>query len=386
MHSRSIEFAKKFGVAVHVRSSFSDTTGSLIVASPESDAPVAGCAVAKSDVRLTVVGVPDKPGNAMRLFAKIAEAKIATDMIVRNIGIDGRADISFTVPETDLPATLDVLNAVSEEIGAEGVDYEENVAKVSAVGSGMEKQGGVAQRMFQAIADKGINISMIATSKIKVSALVSLADAPETLRTVHAAFELDKELAKPNRQDGAASDMKKLCTATLCAEELDVSRLSGMEDILIEGIDLDRSQARITVRSIPDTPGVAATMFQKIADAGILVDMIVQSCGRDGKAAISFTVHRNMLQKTLEITQALAAEWKSPAPLHNPTIAILSVRGTGLRSHTGLAFRMFKTLADGGINVNMVSTSERNTAITVGDADGEKGLELLRQEFAQNMI
>ncbi|MDR1268186.1 MAG: aspartate kinase, partial [Planctomycetaceae bacterium] len=102
MHSRSIEFAKKFGVTVHVRSSFTDTPGSLIVATPESNAPVAGAAIAKNEARLTLVGVPDKPGNAMRLFACIAEAKIATDMIVQNIGQEERTDISFTVPGNDL--------------------------------------------------------------------------------------------------------------------------------------------------------------------------------------------------------------------------------------------------------------------------------------------
>ncbi len=381
MHSRSIEFAKKFGVAVHVRSSFSDTEGSLIVADPESDAAVAGCALARSEARLTVLDVPDKPGNAMRLFSRIAEAKIATDMIVQNIGVDGRTDMSFSVPVADLAATLDVLKAASKEIGAAGVDYEENVAKISAVGLGMEKRGGVAQTMFQAMAEKGINISMITTSEIKISALVSLADAQETLRTVHAAFELEKAPENPNPLAASHPVTKKLTAA-----ELDVSHLSGMEEILIEGIDLDQSQARITVNDVPDTPGMAALMFQKIAAAGVVVDMILQSCGRDGKTAISFTVSRAMLEKALEVTKMLARQWNSPEPAFNPTVAILAVRGTGLRSHTGLAFRMFKTLADGGINVNIVSTSERNFEITVDESNGQKGLELLRNEFAYSMI
>ncbi|MDR2116673.1 MAG: aspartate kinase [Planctomycetaceae bacterium] len=384
MHSRSIEFAKKFGVTVHVRSSFSDTSGSLIVATPESNTAVAGAAIAKNEARLTLVGVPDKPGNAMRLFARIAEAKIATDMIVQNIGQEGRTDISFTVPGNDLTATLDVLKTVSEEIGAEHVDYQENVAKISVVGLGMEKQGGVAEKMFRAISRKMINISMITTSEIKISTLVSWEDALETLREVHSVFQLEKTPSQLNSQ--LNSSELPLKPAKLLKSDLDVERLSGMEDILIEDIHLDQTQARITMPDVPDKPGIAAEMFERIAEAGIVVDMIVQSCGRNGKAIITYTIPRTMLDTAIEVTKKLADEWKSDKPLYNPTVAILSVRGTGLRSHTGLAYRMFKTLADGGINVNVISTSERNISITVDNAQGEQGLQLLKKEFANEMI
>jgi aspartate kinase len=391
MHSRSIEFAKKFGVAVHVRSSFSDTEGSLIIESPESDAPVAGAAIAKNEARVTLAGVPDKPGNAMRLFAKIAEAKIATDMIVQNIGQDGRTDISFTVPGTDLTATLDVLQAAAEDTGAEKVEWQENAAKVSVVGLGMETQGGVAEKMFRAISKKNINIGMITTSEIKISALVSKNDALETLRAVHQAFELEKAhpAAGGRRQQVRETVLRREhLQSAVCdlPSAVAVSRLSGMEDILIENIHLDQTQARITMPSVPDAPGIAAEMFEKIAAAGIVVDMIVQSCGRNGKAMITFTVPRKSLDDALSVTKKLAEAWRSEEPLSNPTVAILSVRGTGLRSHTGLAYRMFKTLADGGINVNVISTSERNIAITVDGVNGEKGLELFRKEFAGEMM
>ncbi len=380
MHSRSIEFAKKFGVPVQVRSSFTDTPGSMIVAEPESEDPVAGAAIAKNEARFTVIGIPDKPGNAMRLFAKIAEAKIPTDMIVQNIGVEGRADLSFTVPATDLLATFDIVNAVVREVGATGVSSQDDVAKVSVVGLGMETQSGVAQTMFRAIADKGINIQMITTSEIKISALVSRDDAPEALRAVHAAFELQKPPKQLHALKGSKPQTK------IEGQELDISRLTGMEDIIIESIGCDRDQSRITISEMPDKPGIAAEMFEKIAAAGIVVDMIVQSCGREGKASISFTVPRAMLQKALEVAGALAKEWGCAEPKHNAKIAILSVRGTGLRSHTGLAYRMFKTLADGGINVNIISTSERNIGISVSDDNGEKGLELLKKEFSKEMM
>ena len=385
MHSRSIEFAKKFGVAVHVRSSFSDIEGSLIVETPESDAPVTGAAIAKSEARITLVGVPDKPGVAMHIFSRIAAAKIATDMIVQNIAQDGRTDISFTVPGTDLTATLDVLQEAAEEIGAEKVEWQESVAKVSVVGLGMETQEGVAEKMFRAISQKNINIGMITTSEIKISALVSKEDALETLRAVHKAFALEKppqKIQNRHKQKDASNSKQNAPKA----KTMVVSRLSGMEDILIEEIYLDQTQARITMPNVPDIPGVAAEMFERIAAGNIVVDMIVQSCGHNGKAIITFTVPRKSLDKAVEVTRKLAKVWKSDEPLYNPKVAILSVCGTGLRSHTGLAYRMFKTLADGGINVNIISTSERNIAITVDEANSEKGLKLLQKEFAGEMM
>jgi len=382
MHSRSIEFAKKFGVAVHVRSSFSDAPGTLIIETPESDTAVSGAAIEKQEARLTLVGVPDKPGVAMHLFSEIAEANIPTDMIVQNIGQDGRTDISFTVPAADLAATVEVLEEVADEIGAEKVEYQENVAKVSVVGLEMEKQGGVAEKMFRAISQRNINIDMITTSEIKISALVPRDDGPATLRAVHGAFGLEKapQKVKSRPKKKAVSCLKNEAGA------MEVSRLSGMEDLLIEAIILNQMEAQIAMPNVPDIPGVAAEMFEQIASANIVVDMIVQSCGRNGKAIITFTIPRKSLNKALEITQKLAKKWKSDEPLCNPAIAILSVRGTGLRSHTELAYRMFKTLADSEINVNVISTSERNIAVTVDEANGEKGLQLLKKEFANEMM
>jgi aspartate kinase len=249
----------------------------------------------------------------------------------------------------------------------------------------MEKQRGIAQKMFRAISQQNININIITTSEIKISALVSRDDGLATLRAVHEAFGLKK--APPRIK----SRPKKKATASLTqnlakAGAMDISRLSGMEDILIESINLNQTEAQITMPNVPDIPGVAAELFERIAAGNIVVDMIVQSCGRNGKAIITFTIPRKSLSKALEVTQKLTKKWKSDEPLYNPAIAILSVRGTGLRSHTELAYRMFKTLADSGINVNVISTSERNIAVTVDEANGEKGLKLLEKEFANEMM
>ena len=286
MHNRSIEFAKKFNVPVHVRSSFSDSPGTMIVRDPESpDLAVCGAAMARDEARITVLGVPDRPGAALSIFSKVAAKNIAIDMIVQNEAADGRADLSFTVMRDDLPGALRAVDDAVKELGAEGCTYDENVAKISVVGLGMATQPGVAGVMFLALAEKGINIHMITTSEIKISVVVAREFAQEALRTVHEAFKL--HLPPPDDAgpaDRTPAEPSKPSDATL------VARLQRMEKLIIDGIDLDESQARITFVGLRDIPGLAAQIFDELAQAGVVVDMIVQSIGRENRANISVTV------------------------------------------------------------------------------------------------
>jgi aspartate kinase len=381
MHNRSIEFAKKFGVPVHVRSSFSDSPGTMIVAEPESpDQPVCGAAVVKDEARLTVLGVPDRPGAAIRIFQRIAARNIGIDMIVQNVGTNGLADISFTALRGELPGTLRAVDEAVKELGAEGCDYDDNVAKVSVVGLGMATQPGVAQRMFRALAEKGINIQMITTSEIKISVLVAREYALEALRTVHEAFGLANEPAQPATAAGQATGKPSAANGAL------IARLEGMEDLIIEDISLDETQARITLLKVPDTPGLAAQVFDEIAEGGIVVDMIVQSVGRSGLANLSFTVPQRELEKSLQIAAGLAAGFGCPAPMHCPRVAKLSVTGVGMKSHTDVATRMFQSLSAVGINVDMINTSEVRINVVVDGEKGPQAREVLRREFAGMMV
>jgi aspartate kinase len=381
MHNRSIEFAKKFGVPVHVRSSFSDSPGTMIVAEPESpDQPVCGAAVVKDEARLTVLGVPDRPGAAIRIFQRIAAKNIGIDMIVQNVGENGLADISFTALRGELPGTLRAVDEAVKELGAEGCDYDDNVAKVSVVGLGMATQPGVAQRMFRALAEKGINIQMITTSEIKISVLVAREFALEALRTVHEAFGLANEPARLGAVAGRAAGKTSAANGAL------IARLEGMEDLIIEDISLDETQARITLLKVPDTPGLAAQVFDEIAEGGIVVDMIVQSVGRSGLANLSFTVPQSDLEKSLQIAAGLAEGFGCPPPTHCPRVARLSVTGVGMKSHTDVATRMFQSLAAVGINVDMINTSEVRINVVVDGAKGPQAQEALRREFAGMMV
>ena len=383
MHSRSIEFAKRFSVPVHVRSSFSDTPGTMIVTDPEApDQPVCGAAMLKNEARVTVLGVPDRPGAAITVFSKIAAKNVTMDMIVQNVGADGRADISFTVLRDDLPATLKAVEDATRELGAEGFNCDDEVAKISVVGMGMATQTGVADRMFRALAEKGINILMISTSQIKISVLVTRDVAPEALRTVHEIFELESE--PPSLEAGGGDGPTEPHHAAAAANAAAI--IQGMEDLLIDEITLDASDARITLAGVPDKPGLAAQVFEEIAAGGVVVDMIVQSIGWEGQANISFTVPRKDLDKCIELATELTARFGCSAPTSSAEVAKLSVSGIGMKSHTGVARRMFRSLAEVGINVEMISTSEVRVNVVVDARKGEKALAVLKKEFADVIV
>ncbi len=382
MHNRSIEFAKKFSVPVHVRSSFSDNPGTMITSQPEvAEMPVCGAAMAKNEARITVLGVPDRPGAALAISSKMAAKNIALDMIVQNVGAQGHADISFSIFRDDLPAALKAVEEASAELGTEGHSCDHEVSMISVVGLGMAKQTGVAEKMFRALAEKGINILMITTSEIKISVLVQRQFVQEALRTVHEAFQLDREPPEV----ASAGDATTLKSEPGNTAEI-VARMERMEQLLIEDITLDHSQARVTAVDLPDMPGRAAQVLAEIAEAGIVVDMIVQSIGREGHANISFTVAQEDLPEAVRVTTGLAEVLDCPPPTSCPEVAKLSVFGVGIRSHTDVASRMFQSLTAAGINVDMISTSEVRINVVVDGQKGQQGLAALKKEFADVMV
>jgi len=195
LQTRSVEFAMKYEVPVVVRSSFNDRPGTFVVKEDEDmeKVVVSGIAHDVNQAKITVMGVPDKPGIAARLFKGIADANIVVDMIVQNISSDGKAtDISFTVPKTDSKKTLKLTEEIANELGARGVDLREDIAKISVVGVGMRTHSGVAAHMFDTLARHGINIIAISTSEIKVSCLINAKYTELAVRVLHDAFELSK--------------------------------------------------------------------------------------------------------------------------------------------------------------------------------------------------
>ena len=201
LNLRCVEYARRFGVPIHVRSSFShrdgtwvsDLDGEATEGDQMEQAIIAGVAHDRSEAKITVLGVPDKPGEAAAIFRMVADAEINIDMIVQNVSAasTGRTDISFTLPKDDGPTAMSVLADIQDEIGFEGLQFDDQVGKVSLIGAGMRTHPGVTARFFSALADAGVNIELISTSEIRISVLCRSDDVPAAVAATHRAFDLD---------------------------------------------------------------------------------------------------------------------------------------------------------------------------------------------------
>jgi len=190
---RSVEFARNHDVALHVRSAFTWEPGTWVSNEEASmeDPIISGVVTDMTEAKVTVLGVPDKPGISAALFEPLAEANINVDMIVQNTSTDGTTDISFTMPAADMTVAEEIVQRVADEIGASGVTHDRDIAKVSLVGAGMKSSPGIAAKMFRVLADESINIEMISTSTIRVSVVTEAANMERAARALHSAFGLD---------------------------------------------------------------------------------------------------------------------------------------------------------------------------------------------------
>ena len=194
---RSVEFAKKYDVPIHVRSTFTEERGTMVVAETKDmeKVMVSGVAYSKNEARITIRKVPDRPGIAAHIFEPVFKSGIVVDMIVQNTSADGITDLTFTVPKNEFYTTLKLVSGIAEEIGAEKVLGDEDIAKVSIVGVGMRTHAGVALKMFKTLADENINIMMISTSEIKISCVIEEKYTELAVRVLHDAFGLGEKKA-----------------------------------------------------------------------------------------------------------------------------------------------------------------------------------------------
>jgi len=210
LHLRCVEYAKRFNVPIHVRSSFSDKEGTFVIADLADQSQletlstqgaimeqpiIAGVAHDLGDAKVTVLGVPDRPGTAAAIFQAVADAGINMDMIVQNVSVhgSGQTDLTFTCPRADVASAETTLRSAQGEIGFEDVLTDADIAKISLVGAGMRSHPGVSATFFKAIADAGVNVEMISTSEIRISVVTRAADAKATVEAVHTAFGLDAD-------------------------------------------------------------------------------------------------------------------------------------------------------------------------------------------------
>lgn len=196
MMARSVEVARRFDVPLHIRSSFTNTPGTWIRQDEPNmeQAIISGVTYALDDAKVTIHGLPDKIGVAARIFSALAKAHVNVDVIIQNVSDGGAADITFTAPENDLPKIASVLGSMQEELGFSSFDTDKEVAKITLVGAGMKTYPGVAAKMFDVLAENGINLEMISTSTIKISCVIRKQHVETAVKALHAAFQLDKDM------------------------------------------------------------------------------------------------------------------------------------------------------------------------------------------------
>jgi aspartate kinase len=376
LHPRAVEIARNYGVPLVVRSSWSNQPGTRLTSGAarpigseglELGKPVDGAQLESHQAVVALAHVPDRPGVAALLFEALGAAGLNVDLIVQATHEGASNDIAFTLPEGDADRAELVCREVLASLGADGAQLsaQGGMAKLSISGAGIMGRPGVAARLFDTLARAGINLRLIATSEVKVSCLVAGDQGQRALRAAAEAFELAENQLQLN--------------PALCRQG----------DPAVRGVALDRDQAQVAVRRVPDRPGTAAAVCRALADAGISLDAIVQSERTHGGGTeggqlsrdMSFTLKRDDRTRAEQALAHLLQQWPGSHFEEGPAIARVSAVGAGMPCTAGTAARMFRCLADAGINIELIATSEIRTSCVVAEADGVRALQAVHTAF-----
>ncbi|MGB3296703.1 MAG: aspartate kinase [Phormidesmis sp.] len=383
LHPRAVEIARNYGILLVVRSSWTDAPGTKVTSPApqprtlealELGNPVDAVEFDVNQAKIALLRVPDRPGVAAKLFGELASQALNVDLIIQSIHEGNSNDIAFTVQSKTLAQAASVADHIAPTLrssygGASPlhptddneaeVQTSDNIAKISIAGAGMIGRPGVAAGMFSALAAAGVNIQMISTSEVKVSCTVAGDECDRAIATLCNHFEVTHSPARLDRfvDDPLPSNLPS-----------------------VRGAALDLQGAQLAIRYVPDRPGLAARIFQILADRGISVDMIIQSQRsrpHQGQMTrdIACTVGQAEAALAKEVLQSAAAELGYGEVWVNEAIAKVSVVGIGMIHRPGIAAAMFESLASAGINIHMIATSEIKISCVV---EQEKGIEALR--------
>ncbi len=374
LHPRAVEIARNYGVPLVVRSSWSDAPGTRLTSGArrpigseglELGKPVDAAELEEGQTVLALAHVPDRPGVAARLFEALGEAGLNVDLIVQATHEGSSNDIAFTVSDAEGERARAVCEQVLADLGAGAeatILSQSGMAKLSIAGAGILGRPSVAPRLFDALSRLGINLRLIATSEVKVSCLVDGERAAVALRTAAQAFEL--------------SDSQLRSGPVACHQD----------DPAVRGVALDRDQAQVAVRRVPDRPGAAAAICRALADAGISANAIVQSerthgSGEATSRDITFTLRRDDRAAAEQALQPVLRQWPGASFEEGPAIAMVSAVGAGMACTAGTAARMFRCLAEQGINIELIATSEIRTSCVVAEEQGVRALQAVHAAF-----
>ena len=367
LHPRAVEIARNYGVTLVVRSSWSDEAGTTLTSKSgrpigreglELGRPVDGVELVEGQAVLALSHLPDQPGMAAQLFETLSAGGVNVDLIIQSTHEGSSNDITFTVAAAELGKARELCEALLQTIGGQ-LTADVNMTKLSISGAGIMGRPGIAASLFNTLSRAGINLRLIATSEVKVSCVIDAALGGKALRAVSKAFELNDNQLKIN------------------------PLVNGIDEPEVRGVALDRDQAQVSVKRVPNRPGTAAALCSALAEAGISLDAIVQSERQhsDGSRDISFTLKKEDRHQADKALAPLLAQWSGAILEEGPAIARVSAVGAGMPATAGTAGRMFRALADANINIAMIATSEIRTSCVVAESDGVAALQAVHAGF-----
>jgi len=379
LHPRAVEIARNYGVTLVVRSSWTDQPGTRVISPQPQPRPLEGLELAQpvdgvefdtDQAKVALLRIPDRPGIAARLFGELAYQALNVDLIIQSIHEGNTNDIAFTLLKANLQRAEAVAAAIAPALRTDPTDtsqaevmVDDHTAKISIAGAGMIGRPGVAAKMFSCLAAAGVNLQLISTSEVKVSCTIDAVDCDRAIAALCAAFEVASSPLAPSPASQGPT-----------------------RSPLVRGVALDTKQAQVAIRHVPDQPGMAARIFQGLADQGVSVDMIIQSqrCrlikGQPTRD-IAFTVGLADAPAAQTLVQGLAQQLGCGQVVVDRAVAKVSVVGMGMIDHPGVAARMFQALSDQGINLQMIATSEIKISCVVAEADGVRALQAVHSAF-----
>lgn len=385
LHPRAVEIARNYGVPLVVRSSWTDDPGTKVIAPQpqprsleglELARPVDGIEFDPDQAAVSLLRIPDRPGIAARLFGGIAIQNLNVDLIIQSIHEGNTNDITFTVERNYFDKAIAVADAILPALGKnhnpligepEVKGDESPIAKVSIVGAGMIGRPKVASQMFTTLAEAGINLQMISTSEVKVSCVIAAEDCERAIQVLSQSFEVEIPQQPLSHFPVETPQSHEILPA-------------------VRGVALDAKQARLAIRYVPDHPGMAAKVFSLLAARNISVDMIIQSqrCHQVNGILtrdIAFTVSQGDADEAQLILEQAKPELGCGEIILNKAIAKVSVVGSGMVDHPGVAAQMFEALAKKKINISMIATSEIKISCLVDEDQGIEALRAVHEAF-----
>ena len=368
LHPRAVEIARNYGIKLYVKSSQTLSNGTLLHSKIkplalkrgglELTKTVNSLEVLETQTVFSISKLPDRPGIAAQIFETLSEANINVDLIIQATH-DGKSnDIAFTVNDFELTKTIDQCKLITNQLGGE-YDFKKNMTKLSIQGAGIMGRPSVSADLFDTLSQANINVRLIATSEIKVSCVIDIDNIPKAIRFVSEKFKL--------------SDKQIFINPVIAREDLPEVR----------GIALDKNQVQVSIRNLPDKPGVAASICLALAENNLIFDTIVQSERLTSLKTkdISFTMSKQDRERANTIFHSLTKKLAGSFIEDGPAIAKVSTVGAGMAFKVGTAGKIFRALANKNINIEMIATSEIRTSCIVLEKDCDQAVNAIHSYF-----